>query len=218
MLAEAFKELRLQEPKLFKYFYAFNFNPAIYLHPSRRNDFYSEKISEKIWSEPRVMPYLSDSILEQLNLKNKIYLKYPHPKWSLALLSLNRMARLATHIGAVSVGSKVRGSIGREQVVAWKERLGGDAYQFVVNSGKLLPSFPRIADEKLSISIQTMGYSLIAKSLKDAPEPMALRAMLKLPATLPDLIDESVNADQIVNNVMTILEAEWHSLFADKNH
>lgn len=218
MLTEEIKALWVKQPKLFRYYYAFNFNPAGYLHPSRRNDFYSGKISDEIWTKPRVYPYLSDAILEKLSLKNKIFLQFPHEKLSLALLSLPRMARLATHIGAVALGSKVRGSIGREQVVAWKEKLGGDAYQFVVNSGKLLPSFPRIAEDKLSANVQTIGYSLIARSLTEAPEPMSARALLKLPANLPELLDGPINASQIVHNVMIILEAEWHSLFAVKNH
>jgi hypothetical protein len=218
MKADEFKEFRAKQPKLFHYFYAFNFNPAAYLHPSRRSDFFSTKISETIWTEPRVQPHLSDIILEKLNLNKQICLQYPHPKWSLALLSITRMARLATHIGAIALGSKVRGSIGRDQVVAWKEKLGDDAYQFVVNSGRLLPTYPRLADEKLTANVQTIGYSLIAKSLIDAPASMSVRALLKLPATLPDLIDESINADQIVQNVLTILEAEWHSLFVAKNH
>lgn len=217
MLADALKELRSAEPGLFRILHNFNFNPASYLHPSRRSDFFGACLPDRVWDESRVMYRLSAQMLQDLDLLTQPCLDFPHPKWSLALLSPKRLARLASHVGAVMLGSQIRGSLARDQVVAWKDKLGADAYQFVINSAQLLPAPHASPAGLLPEQAQVIGYSMIAKSLADAPHAMQRRAMLKIPLVDP-AVGVSGNAAQIVHTVMVILEAEWHSLFVVKKH
>lgn len=217
MLAEALKELRSAQPSLFRILHYFNFNPASYLHPSRRADFFGACLPDRVWDESRVMYRLSAQMLQELDLLTQPCLDFPHPKWSLALLSPKRLDRLASHLGAVVMGSQIRGSLARDQVVAWKDKLGADAYQFVINSAQLLPAVHASSGGFLPEQAQLMGYGMIAKSLADAPQAMQRRALLKIPVIDPAVADLG-NAAQIVHTVMVILEAEWHSLFVVKKH
>lgn len=217
MFADSLKELRSRQPQFFRMLHNFNFNPASYLHPSRRSDFFGGSLPDRVWEESRVVHGLSAQILEDMNLLTHPCLDFPHQKWSLALLSPDRLARLASHVGAVVMGSKVRASLAREQVIAWKDKLGTDAYQFVVNSAQLLPVMHANPGTFMPEHAKLIGYKMIAQSLNEAPKSMQLRAMLKIPVVDPGLTG-SDNAAQIVHTVMVILEAEWHSLFVVKKH
>lgn len=211
---EDFCSLLSKSPKIYSQLYAFNYTPASYLHPTRRAQFFDGVLPAVTWEEPRVWEKLSVAMLQQLGLSEQPCMEFPHPKWALVLLPVNRQQRLAQHIGAIVLGARIRSSLAREQVLKWKEQLGHEAFQFVMNSARLLPSI-RIEDDALaSNDVEQIGYDLICSSLIDAPAHMQQRVLLKMPAqTKPSNIAPRL-INQMVQSVLVTLEAEWHSSFA----
>ncbi len=211
---ENFKSLLTKSPAIFSQLYAFNYTPASYLHTSRHVQFFDGALPDLVWEEPRVWEKLSVLMLEQLGMNDQPCVSFPHPKWGLVLLPVSRQQRLAQHIGAIVLGTRIRSSLAREQVLSWKEQLGHDAFQFVMNSARLLPSI-QIEDEALGTTdVEQIGYDTIFASLNDAPPEMRQRALLKMPLkTKPSKIPSKL-VNQLVQSVTMTLEAEWHSSFA----
>ncbi len=217
MFNEALKNIRNNYPDFFKDILIFNFYPASYIHDSRKSEFINFENSDYLWSNRRSIEYLSSRILAKLNLTNKYIFKFPDKYWAVALLSKNKLERLASHIGAIVIGSKIRESISREQVIYWKDLLGTDLYRFVLTSGKLIKSIEKFENGVPLTSVQNIGYSLILKSLANAGEELTLRVKLKMPSEIPDFSDSTINPYSILHKVLNILESEWLSLFEIKS-
>jgi hypothetical protein len=208
------KSLLSKSPAFFSQLYTFNYTPASYLHPTRRFQFFEDALPALVWEEPRVWAKLSSLMLDQLGLSDQPCIDFPHPKWELALLPVSRQQRLAQHIGAIVLGARIRSSLAREQVLKWKEQLGQDTFQFVMNSARLLPTI-RIEDEALENGdVEQIGYDMLCASVNDAPPEMRQRVLLKMPVqTKPTTISPKL-VNQLVQSVTLTLEAEWHSSFA----
>lgn len=208
------RSLLTKSPAIFSQLYTFNYTPASYLHPTRRIQFFDGVLPALIWEEPRVWGKLSTLMLVQLGLSDQPCIDFPHPKWGLALLPVSRQQRLAQHIGAIVLGARIRSSLARDQVLKWKEQLGHDVFQFVMNSASLLPTI-RIEDTALENGdVEQIGYDMLCASVIDAPPEMRQRVLLKMPAqTKPTTIYPKL-VNQLVQSVTLTLEAEWHSSFA----
>lgn len=213
-ITDNIKSLLTNSPAIFSQLYTFNYTPASYLHSTRHSQFFDGVLPRLAWEEPRVWEKLSMLMLEQLGLSDHPCNDFPHPKWALALLPVSRQQRLAQHIGAIVLGARIRSSLAREQVLSWKEQLGHEAFQFAMNSARLLPSI-RIDDEANDkADVEQIGYDMIFANLGDAPPEMQQRALLKMPLqTKPSKISSKL-VNQLVQSVTMTLEAEWHSSFA----
>lgn len=210
---ENVRSLLIKSPVIFSQLYAFNYTPASYLHPSRRPQFFNGALPDITWEDPRVWEKLSVLMLQQLELNDQVCMEFPHPKWSLALLPSSRMRRMAQHIGAIVLGARIRSSLAREQVLKWKEQLGHETFQFVMNSARLLPSI-RIDDAAFDTNnVEQIGYDLICTSFIEAPTQMRQLVLLKMPVQTQASNMSVRLINQMVQSVLVTLETEWHSSF-----
>lgn len=213
-ITDNIKSLLTSSPAIFSQLYAFNYTPASYLHPTRRAQFFDDALPAFVWEQPRVWEKLSAQMLVQLGLSDQPCVDFPHPKWELALLPLSRQQRLAQYMGAIVLGARIRSSLAREQVLSWKEQLGHEAFQFVMNSACLLPSI-HIEDEALGTKdVEQIGYDMICASMSDSPQEMRQRALLKMPLQTKSSTISLKLIKQLTQTVLVTVEAEWHSSFA----
>jgi len=204
-----------RHPRVVQAVLDFNFNLAGNLHPSRRCDFFEDKVPAKVWSQARVHARLSALMLKSSGLGDQTFYDTAYPFFSLVSLSPRRLLQLARHAGAIAVGSQIRSSLGRSQVLDWKSQLGEEAFKFAIKSSQLLPAvkMPKVAPG--IAAAEKMGYGLIYSTIQDAPDAVKQRVQLKIPREAEQMITEKRQAAHIVQSVITTLEPEWHSLFAE---
>lgn len=205
-LRESLQRLPQMAPSLI----TFNFEPARYLHHSHRSLLLPE-IPEQVWNVSRVVHRLSRLILLRTGLDQCICVEAPHVLWPIALLPTDRLERLAIHVGAHVLGFRIRSSLARTHVREWKEKLGDDAYRFVMTSAALLPASKLLPPELDRQSPAELGMSVIVAAFEGAPEGMYRRVALKLPANINPLPLESGKARKLTQMVADIVEAEWFS-------
>lgn len=207
---DQFKTLRQRGPNFGRVVYEFNYRPASYLHPSRRADLLPD-LPARLWTLSRLQDRLSLEVLDRAGIDGSPCMDVPNAAWVLALLPTERVSRLASHIGALAAGARVRASLSREQVLGWKAKLGKDAYRFAMTSASLLAigKLPELALEPVEL-----GYGLIATVAQDMPDGIRERFMLKLPlATTIVAMDKEV-ARRLVQTAINIIEGEWCSFIA----
>jgi hypothetical protein len=204
-----------RHPRMLQAILDFNFNLAGNLHPSRRCDFFEDKVPDKVWSQARIHARLSALMLKSTGLDDQTFYDVAYPFFSLISLSSRRLLQLARHAGAIAVGSQIRSSLARSQVLDWKSQLGEEAFKFAMKSSQLLPAvkIPRVAPG--IAAAEKMGYGLIYSTIQDAPSAAKQRMQLKIPKEAEQIIAEKRQAAHIVQTVITTLEPEWHSLFAE---
>lgn len=207
---------RRDNPAVFRLLCEFNYLPAIYLHPSRRPDFFSNKLPDKVWTCSRVWPRLSALMLRQLFLHEDIQFSPPTPQNSFVLLTPPRLARLAQHIGAILLGSQIRSCLARDEVLRWRDRLGQEAFDFAMNRARLLPSAHLAHDSKGATDVAAIGFGVLIRCLSELPTGISQRALLKMPADAVAADIDAKHAKQLVLSVMLTLEGEWRSLFLPK--
>lgn len=190
----------------------FNFMPAFYLHPSRREQFFPN-MPDKVWLLPRTFNRMSSVILQKLDSPEPFF-DLSHWGWPLALLPPDRILQLALHIGAISLRNQVRSSLAREHVLIWKQKLGVDAYHFAMNSASLLP-LSGMAEEKIAeMNPDEIGYSVIVSAIETMPEPMLKRTQLKLPVQFRGRDMDSGKARRLITSILDISEGKWSSSLA----
>jgi hypothetical protein len=207
---------RKENPAVFRLLCEFNYLPAVYLHPTRRSFFFDNKLPDKVWACPRVWPRLSALMLRQLDLHEDIQFSLPTSQQSFVLLPPIRLARLAQHIGAILLGSQIRSSLARDEVLRWRERLGQEAFDFAMNRARLLPSAHLAHESKGATDVASIGFGVLIRCLSDLPEGITQRALLKIPADLVAADIDTKHAKQLIQSVMLTLEGEWRSLFYPK--
>ncbi len=202
-------------PRFAPLIYAFNFRAAAYLHPGRRAHLLPE-LPARLWQLPRLQERLSLQVLERAGIVSPPCFDVPHPGWALALLPTERLARLATHIGALAVGASVRTSLSREQVLGWKQKLGSDAYRFAMTSASLLThgKLPELQGQ----DPVTLGYALMAGEASRMLPGMRERFLLKLPQGLPQPALAEDIAQRLVQTATHVIEGEWCSSIAPIRH
>lgn len=204
-----------RRPRVLQAILDFNFNLAGNLNPSRRCDFFEGKVPAKVWSQARVHARLSALMLTSTGLCDQTFFDTDYPFYSLISLSSHRLLQLARHSGAIAVGSQIRSSLARSQVLDWKSQLGEEAFKFAIKSSQLLPAvkIPKVTPG--IAAAEKLGYGLIYSTIQDAPDAVRQRMQLKIPKGAEHIITEKRQAAHIVQSVITTLEPEWHSLFAE---
>lgn len=210
-LVNSVKTVRERFPHFLPALYEFNYRAAAYLHPSRRSQLIPE-LPQRLWQTARVQDRLSAQVLQLAGIASEACFDIPHQGWVLALLPPARLNNLATHVGALIVGASVRTSLSREQVMAWKDKLGAEAYRFAMNSTSLL------AIGKLPLPGEQhptdLGYALIAAEANTMPEGMRERFLLKLPQAVLRLNIDNESVRRLVQTAIQVIEGEWCSSIA----
>ncbi len=209
--AEGLKAVLGRWPQFASTLYEFNFRAATYVHPVRRSSLLPE-LPERLWRSGRIQDRLSIQVLERAGIRSDPCFDVPHAGWALALLPTMRLERLATHIGALVVGASVRSSLSREQVLAWKQKLGGDAYRFAMTSASLL-AIGHLPDLREQDPVN-LGYALMACEANRMLPNMRERFLLKLPPDLPDSALDADSARRLVQTAVNVIEGEWCSSIA----
>jgi hypothetical protein len=155
-------------------------------------------------------------MLRQLDLHEDSQFSLPTQHHSFVLLTPIRLLRLAQHIGAILLGSQIRSSLARDEVLRWRERLGQEAFDFAMNRARLLPSAHLAHDSKGATDVATIGFGVLIRCLSDLPKGISQRALLKMPADSVAADIDAKHAKQLVQSVMLTLEGEWRSLFLTK--
>lgn len=204
------RSLIKQKPHLAAAVIRFNTDFCENLHPDQQSKFLSQ-LPASFWRAPRLVERISKLVAVQVGLADKFYLEIPNPLWAMILLPPERLERLALHIGALVLGIRIRSSLSREHVMAWKKRLGEEAYRFAMNSASLLPlaqiPLPAIASD----SAQSIGTSIITAALSPEPEPLKQRVALKLSVDVEAMPLEAERARRLVSLVIQTVEGEWYS-------
>jgi hypothetical protein len=209
-----------EHPALLKQILAFNFLPADYLHASQRPRFCGgADIAPAFWESGYSRRALSSLILQQFNLQEKPCLDMQRWEWALALLGRSALERLARHIGAAILGTKIRLTVSRDEVLRWTDILGADVYRFVMTSAGLLriPNVPPVSpisptDE--GVAVEAIGYAWILRSLSEAPMELLDRCKLILPFDTVAVEAPYDAARDFVLAVLSALETTWCSSFA----
>lgn len=191
----------------------FNQNPADYMDSSRRAEFFALPADGPVWDNERSRRHLSQDILARIGVEP--CLDTHRPEWPLALLDRDRLNRLARHIAAALVGSCVRRSISRADVLQWREWLTPEAYDFALKSAGLLPFNAEAGADAMDMPAEHLGHAWLLAASRTWPETIARRFVLKLPAgPMPeaDAVDPAF-ALRLVSSVLSIVEARWCSLF-----
>ncbi len=211
---ERFRRLARERPDVIRRLLAFNFLPADYLHPSRRYVFTDVDISSEVWRQSRARKTLSSLILQQLKLEAKPCLDSGHWEWTVALLDMESMERLARHLGATILGPTIRRSVSRTEVMHWNDTITPAVYKFVMASASLLKT-PQIDLAPLEEETpESIGYSWILRCLASGPEELVERAQLKLPFDTAAAETSTHIAREFVLSVLSALEPKWCSTFA----
>ncbi len=187
----------------------FNCLPASYLHPLRREDFIPG-LPDRVWETPRSWARLSRVILEHVNLSESFF-EPNHWGWSIALLSPEKLKQIARYSGAIALLNKVRSSLAREHVLAWKKLLGEDAYLFAMTSASLLPITNFCTVSETDSQPETVGYSIISAVFQSMPTPMSTRCQLKIPPASYSTDIDSSKARRIVTTISELSGTRWFS-------
>ena len=200
-------------PKLASDIYAFNFCPADYVHPTDREQFGGALVSDEIWRARRARAALSAHILKKMGLDKQPCFDLSHPEWPLVLLDASKLNRLQRHIMAFVFSPMVRHSIMHQEVIAWKTRLGPDAYKFALNGTTLLPRLELPKAALHAARAEELAYGCIEAAMSTAVEPLLLRARLKLPCSRIKPDTDAASAKRLVYALLSILEPEWRLFF-----
>jgi hypothetical protein len=210
-LATLFRHSRHMAARL----YHFNYEPAAYLHPTRRGLFTRALASDTVWTHPRARAALSVHILDTLGADGRPCFDLAREEWTWLLLDAERLDRLARHTGATLYRKAIVRCIRHEEVDAWKRVLGPDACKFALHGAALLPDFglPDCAGGPPAALATAHGW--LEAALSEAPGPMSARGRLKLPLTSMDAPADGACARRLVSSLLLILEPSWRSSFAE---
>ncbi len=217
MIATKFPRELTKNRHVFRELLNFNYSPGSYLHESHQKTFFGEKFDEKAWICSRSLARISDYLLEVSDLKKNPIVDFPTRDWNFLLLPVPRFFRVARHIGAIVLGSLIRSSIAREEVLSWKRKLGEDVFSFAMSRGMFLPATGLKPDKSVFVDVERLGFQVMMASFAFAPECVSKRALLKIPAGVTAAKLEQKSAEHLVNSVVFLLENEWHSLFTMQN-
>jgi len=202
------------QPELVRAICTFNQNPADYIDPSRRAEYFPAAETGPIWECARSRRHLSRHILDRMALGP--CLETRHPEWSLALLDRPRLDRVARHVAAALVGLRVRRCLSRAEVLKWRDWLSPEAHDFALKRAGLLPFNADAGEHAALTTAQALGHTWIVAACRRWPDAMARRFMLKLPAGTSrdsDTVDGAF-AQRLVSSVLSIVEPRWCSSFA----
>ncbi len=217
MIATKFPRELIRNRYVFRELLNFNYYLGSYLHESHRKTFFGEEIDEKVWICSRSLARISDYLLEASDLKKDPIVNFPTRDWNFLLLPVPRFFRVARHIGAIVLGSLIRSSIAREEVLSWKRKLGEDVFSFAMSRGMFLPATGLKLDKSAFVDVERLGFQVMMASFAFAPECVSKRALLKIPVEVTPAKLEQKSAEHLVNSVVFLLENEWHSLFTMQN-
>jgi hypothetical protein len=198
-----------QSPDMAAALVRFNTDFCSNLHPNRK-DMFLPQLPPQFWKKPRLVERISKIVEMQAGLEDKLYLESPNQLWAVILLPPDRLQRVALHLGALVLGIRIRSSLSREHVMAWKQRLGEEAYRFAMNNASLLPSTQIPLSAIASDSASEIGTSIIGAALATEPEPLKKRVSLKLTSEVEPMSIEPERARRMISLVMQIVEGEWH--------
>lgn len=202
------------QPELLRAICAFNQNPADYIDESHLKEFFASPVAGALWELAPARHHLSRHILERIG--GEPCLETQRPEWPVVLLERPRLDRLARHVAAALVGSRVRRCVSRNEVLKWREWLSPDAHEFALTRAGLLPFNADARADADQMPAQCLGQAWIAAASARWAAPIARRFRLKLPAAASreaDAIDGAL-ASRLVTSVLSIVEPRWCSSFA----
>jgi hypothetical protein len=210
---ESIRNVLRNSPELAIKLVDFNWNLATNVHPAQRQKWLPE-IPDAVWHEPRISGRISNLLLNRVGLSEEIFPEALTSMWLVALLPAERLHRLVLHIGALILGIRIRASLSREHVIAWKMKLGDEAYRFAMSSAALLPvgRFPlkAIATD----AADELGASVVMTALVNDPPLLRERIALKFSKEISVIDMDTESAAKISLMVARILEREWFSSLA----
>ncbi|MBK4733236.1 SctK family type III secretion system sorting platform protein [Noviherbaspirillum pedocola] len=192
----------------------FNYQPAEYLHPTKREQFTGILASDDVWNKRRARPALSVHILATLGQQGDACFDLAHEEWALLLLDTAQLIRLVRHVAATLYSSQITRCIAQNKLSLWKRLLGSEGYKFALHGTRLLPDFNLAETDVEADEALTHAYSWFDTALSPAPAPMLARGRLKLPAGIPQSSVDKKLAQQLIFALLHVLEPRWHSSFA----
>ncbi len=204
------KNLIKTQPQLAYAVIRFNTDFARNLHPDQQRILIPE-LAAPLWRQSRLANRISKVVATQMDLESELYLEIPNSLFAMVLLSTDRLQRLSLYLGALVLGIRVRSSLSREHVMAWKNRLGSEAYRFALNSASLLPAAHIPLSAIKSDSAHDIGASIIGAAIAPEPDSLKKRVSLKLPGAEEAMLLEPEKARRLITVVIQIVEGEWYS-------
>lgn len=192
----------------------FNQNPADYIDESHLKEFFPAPVAGALWGCPRARRHLSRHILDRIG--GAPCLETQRPEWPVVLLDRPRLDRLARHVAAALVGSRVRRCVSRAEVLKWRDWLSPEAQEFALTRAGLLPFSVDAGADPERMPAQQLGHAWIISASGRWAKPIARRFTLKLPAAASRAADaiDGAFASRLVSSVLSIVEPRWCSSFA----
>lgn len=196
----------------------FQVQPGDEALPERRDALLAVAVPRSLWHSERSRRHLNRLLCQHLGPSGSVDPDWQRSEWRLALLGTDRLARLAPHLAAVVVAGDVRRALSREEVCAWRDWLGQEAYDFAQNSAGLLPIAAPCLQEvrRREVAARAVGFAWLERASQTWPPALRSRFLLKLPVAVgePMCTQDGPAAARLVHAVLAIVESQWCSSFA----
>ncbi|MFC4297784.1 SctK family type III secretion system sorting platform protein [Castellaniella hirudinis] len=197
---------------------AFNLLPSLTLHPSRYAAFGAPSRPVPAACAAAWHRHWSAAILRRLNLRDRPVADADRPELPLALLSPDRLARVARHLGAVCCAPRLRRVIAGSEVRVLAVAVGGDVLAFARQAETGGWSRPADLDDGLTTGwadrLDQIGCAALRHIFHAAGPELGLRAELRLadePAVnVPDAGQIPLD---LALDILERIEPTWHSSF-----
>ncbi|MES2480736.1 MAG: SctK family type III secretion system sorting platform protein [Pseudomonadota bacterium] len=199
----------------------FNLEPAWLFHPSRQAEWQPEG-AQALPAAGSLARHVSGALLRRLGLARVERLDDPALPLFMAPAPL--FERLTLCCGLVVLGPSLRRVIARAEVLALQAQLGEDGLRFARAAARLWDAAGPVSMEPAANGVYEQalrsGAALLWLAAASAAEPVAQRALLRLPVDaqdavidLPHPLERPANALALARSVLDELEPAWLSSF-----
>lgn len=199
-------------------FWRFNVGLAELVHPTRRPALQPLDMTQRA-----LRRHWSARLLREMRLSPVTTVD--DPRLPLAMADPPLFDRLLVSAGATLLGPAIRRLILRSAVAVVEAQLGPEVMQFLRRDAFRL--WPGTDDQSRSAvppdavaAARRLGAAVLAMAFEGAPEAIACRARLRLPAEpglagveLPSALSAPATALQLSRSILQALDPQWLSLF-----
>ncbi|MCK5902352.1 MAG: SctK family type III secretion system sorting platform protein [Cocleimonas sp.] len=164
----------------------FNYKPERYIHKSWLYALPNGEILEKLMNDGRDTERLSNYLLSQLGFNGKFFFDFSNISSQVALWSGHELNKLVMYTGLACHCKDIRQLIIREHVLALRESIGGEMYDFAMKRVRTFidtqPNLLDYADDiRLNDRIVISGLVCLHSYMRRFPIAFMKRVIIKFP-------------------------------------
>ena len=219
--------LGLPERRWLQLALAFNFAPAGYLHDSWLDSLPHGELVQKLRKVPPAAGYVSEYILQTLELNHQYCYDFSKRSARLALLHGRVLEHLFLYLGLTLRNQELRREILGERIRSLRKTLGEHEFAFAIKRAPFLGAIPDFPYEPEASDPRTrftmIGARFCALSCSAFGEGLLRRMALKLPAAWSNCLleasadDMQANTDSalppLIRKLIKETLPQWNPLF-----